>query len=104
MIFHLGFEIPKPDSKKLDHESPCFTDEEVAIIKRQIRRNAILVMRYIYRLDLFINKEKYPREETFIRKIRRSLELLMAENDTFRKVIWKHYQREETFKGLSGCV
>ena len=92
MIFHLSFELPKQESAVLDADTPDLTSEEVRILRRQIRGNTCLVEDYVMRLDLLVNKERYPRGAIFIEKIRRRLELLMEENDTFRKVLWKHYQ------------
>lgn len=100
MTFHLGFELPERQGKVLDASSPRLTSGEVKIIKDQIRRNGRLIDDCLYRLDLFLNREGYPRRERFIAKIRDRLMLLMTENDTFRAVLWKHYQREE----ICGCV
>ncbi len=98
MTFHLGYELPEPVSTALDHESQDLTTEEIKILKRQIRKNTFLIDDYVDRLDLFVNKERYPRGAAFIQKIRRRLELLMEENDTFRQVLWKHFQRQELFQ------
>lgn len=95
MIFHLRTELPDPSLVVLDHESPDLTSGEVHILKEQIRRNAVLVEAHILRLDLFVNKERYPRREDFLQKIRKRMGLLMAENDTFRKVLWRHYQKQD---------
>ncbi|MBI3307228.1 MAG: hypothetical protein HYZ84_05430 [Candidatus Omnitrophica bacterium] len=95
MIFHFGFELPVPVSPVLDSESPDLTGEETRILKEQIRKNSRLIDDYIDRLDLFVNKERYPRKEAFIEKIRRRLNLLMDENNTFRSVLWKHFQKQE---------
>ena len=95
MIFHLGFELPERPSTELDHESAHLTREEIRILKKQIRSNSMIVDQHVSRLELFVNKERYPHREVFLEKIRRRMELLMAENDTFRKVLWKHYQKEE---------
>ena len=92
MTFHLSFELPKQEPAVLDAYAPDLTPEELRILKRQIRSNARLVEEYVMRLDLLVNKERYPRGAIFLEKIRRRLELLMEENDTFRKVLWKHYQ------------
>ncbi len=94
MMFHLGFELPKPAPPVLDHESVDLTQGEFKILKSQIRKNAVLIDQYIERLDLLVNQEGYPYKELFIERIRGRLFLLMEENDTFRKVLWKHYQRE----------
>ncbi len=92
MTFHLSFELPKQEPAVLEAYAPDLTSEEVRILKRQIRGNARLVEEYVLRLDLLVNKERYPRGAIFIEQIRRRLALLMEENDTFRKVLWKHYQ------------
>lgn len=95
MMFHLGFELPEPVSTELDHTSAELTREEVKILRRQIRKNACLVEQYVNRLDLLVNKERHPGRTVFVHKIRRRLELLMEENDTFRSVLWKYYQTYE---------
>ena len=100
MIFHLGFELPEPVSTVLDHESGDLTVEEIRILKVQIRKNSRVVDGYVDRLDLLTNKERYPRRAVFIEKIRRRLFLLMEENDTFRLVLWKHFQKEKLVKIL----
>lgn len=100
MILHLGFELPQKVSTELDCDSPEFTPEEIRILKRQIRQNASLVNHFVARLDLLVNKERYPKNAVFIQKIRRRLELLMEENDTFRRVLWNHYQSKHVVKRL----
>lgn len=95
MIFHVANELPKPKQTELNHELQGLTDEEQSILKKQIRRNTLLIEQFVSRLDLLLNKEKYPRKAEFIGKIRSRLDLLMEENDTFRKVLWKHYQSDE---------
>ena len=100
MIFHFLTEIPEKVEPVLDHESPDLTREETRIVKAQIRRNSVLIEIYLQRLDLFVNKERYPHREDFLQKIRRRLDLLMAENDTFRKVLWQHYLSEEIRKRI----
>ncbi len=93
-MLHLGFEIPQPVVKNLDHETPGLTTEEIRILKKQIRGNAALIDEFVGRLELLVNKERYPKDAIFIEKIRRRLELLMEENDTFRRVLWRHFQNE----------
>lgn len=96
MIFHLGTEIPsKPVSPPLDEQSPRLTEKEADILRAQIRRNSKTAHEYLLRLDLLLNKEKYPQNAVFIKKLRRRLELLMDENDTFRKVLWTDCQTEK---------
>ena len=91
-MFHLGFELPRP--KVLDADKEGLTPYELEIIKRQIRKNADVIDSYINRLDLFVNQEKYPRQEKFLEKIRDRMFLLMEENDTFRRLLWQHLQTE----------
>jgi hypothetical protein len=98
MMFHLGFELPVPQSKLMNAESPDMTQEEIRIVKEQIRRNSLQVDQFVNRLMLLVLQERYPAQAVFIQKIRRRLEILMEENDTFRKVLWKHYQKQEMLK------
>lgn len=95
MIFHLGFDLPEPAPRNLDHESSELTCEEIRILKEQIAKNTRLVSDYVARLDLLVNKERYPKGAAFIKKIRSRLEVLMEENDTFRKVLWTYYQAQD---------
>lgn len=94
MIFHMGYELPEPKPKVLNHEESDLTHEEVRILKEQIRKNSASISDHIERLDLLVNKERHPDRAASIRKIRDRLSLLMDENDTFRKVLWKHFQME----------
>lgn len=98
MIFHLGYELPEARPQHLNHEAPELTPKEASIIKEQIRKNSRVIDDFVARLELFVNKEKYPPSAPFIHKIRDRLELLMAENDTFRKVLWNHFRQEEIRK------
>ncbi|MBU3759950.1 MAG: hypothetical protein FGM27_08505 [Candidatus Omnitrophica bacterium] len=94
MIFHYGTEIPtRPVTPPLDEQSPRLTEKETEILRAQIRRNSRMAHDYLLRLDLLLNKEKYPQNAVFIKKLRRKLELLMDENDTFRKVLWSDLQK-----------
>lgn len=92
MALHLGFELPTPPL--LDAEKEGLTPSEVEIIKKQIRKNAAVIDSYVSRIDLFVNREKYPRGESFIQKLRERMFLLMEENDTFRNLLWRHLQGE----------
>ena len=90
MTLHLGFELPQKENPQLDAEAEELTGEEVRIIKRQIRSNNRVIHEMLLRMDLLVNREKYPPQAVFIEKIRRQLFLLMEENDTFRKVLAHH--------------
>jgi hypothetical protein len=50
MILHLGFELPEPVSTELDSGSQGLTQEEIRILKKQIRSNAVLIGEYVDRL------------------------------------------------------
>jgi len=94
MTFHLGYELPVKEEKVLNHEVPELTSEEVKIVKTQIRKNSEVIGYLIEKLDLFINKEGHPKDTLSIVRLRKRLNLLMEENDNFRKVFWKHAQVE----------
>lgn len=96
MAFHIGFELPVKPARVLDSGSDVLTPFEVEIVKEQIRKNSNVIDSYLRRIDLFVNREKYPHRETFIEKIRQRMFLLMEENDTFRGLLWRHLQGEPT--------
>lgn len=95
MIFHLSYEIPKKHVLSYDADSKLLTPAELAIIKGQIRKNAVVIDEYVSKIHLFVNLEKYPHREPFIENLRKRMFLLMEENDTFRNVLWGHYQVED---------
>ena len=92
MAFHLGFELPPPPAPVLDSASEVLTPCELEIIKKQIRKNSNVIESYVLRIDLFVNAEKYPKDEKFIQKLRERMFLLMEENDTFRRLLWRDVQ------------
>lgn len=96
MILHLGYELPEKKEKiSLGYETPNITETEADILRKQIRKNTGTIDSYIERLDLFVNKERYPGKVTFINRLRERLYLLMEENDTFRKVLWSYTSTEQ---------
>lgn len=97
MTLHLLYELPKPVNRELKETLPSLTEEEQRIIRTQIRRNSSIIQGLIRKIDLFANFEKIPEREKFLLEIRSKLELLMQENDTFRKVLWKHFQTDIDF-------
>ena len=98
MIFHLTYELPAVKTKALDCESPDLTEAETFILKEQIQTNTVMVDCFIDRIDLLVNKEGHGNSEAFIQKLRKRLSLLMEENDTFRKVLWRAMQKtDETY-------
>ncbi len=92
MSLHFLYELPKPVNRDLKEYIPGLTEEEERIIKTQVRRNSSVIQGLIRKIDLFANHEKVPEREKFVLEIRSKLELLMQENDTFRGVLWKHFQ------------
>ena len=95
MIFHLSYEIPRKSTLSFDESTKLLSGVESEIIKNQIRKNAAVIDEYIAKIHLFVNQEKYPHREPFVENIRQRMFLLMEENDTFRKVLWEHYQAED---------
>lgn len=97
MMFHLGTDIPPVKTQpRLDEQALRLTEKESEILRVQIRKNSRLIHDYLMRIDLLVNKEKYPQDAVFIKKLRRRLELLMDENDTFRKVVWSDCQKDQS--------
>ncbi|MFH1800450.1 MAG: hypothetical protein ABH891_06370 [Candidatus Omnitrophota bacterium] len=92
MILHLGHDLPVKETSALDCESPAFTSEEIRIVKNQIRRNMAVIDEYVRRIDLFVNHERHASRVGLIEHLQKRLGVLMEENDTFRKVLWKQYQ------------
>lgn len=92
MILHMGHDLPVKETRELDCESPAFTSEETRIIKSQIRKNMAVIDEHIRRIDLFVNHERHASRAGLIEQLHERLGILMDENDTFRKVLWKQYQ------------
>lgn len=95
MALHLLYELPKPVRKELKENIAALTDEELRIVTTQIRKNSKVIHDLIRKIDLFMNREKIPSQEKFILEIRARLDILMQENDTFRKVLWRCFQKDE---------
>ena len=70
----------------------AFTSEEMRIVKNQIRRNMVVIDEHVRRIDLFVNYERHASRAGLVEHLRERLGILMEENDTFRKVLWKQYQ------------
>lgn len=96
MILHLGHDLPVKGARTLDCDSSAFTPEETRIIKNQIRKNMVVIDEHIRRIDLFVNHERHASRAGLIERLHARLFVLMEENDTFRKVLWKQYQSLET--------
>ncbi len=100
MIFHLAYERVRKPELSFDEDSKLLTETELDIIKKQIRKNALVIDEYVEKIHLLVNLEKYPPSETFIHRLRERMFLLMEENDTFRKVLWSHYQAEDAHQAF----
>jgi len=85
-------DLPNKLSKKVFDEGKLLTAPEQQIIREQIRKNSLVIGDYVDRLDLIVNQEGHQAGERFVMKIRERLYLLMAENDTFRRVYWEHFR------------
>lgn len=101
MILHLGHELPVQETRTLDCESPAFTSEETRIIKSQIRKNMVVIDEHIRRIDLFVNHESHASRTALVEKLRDRLVVLMEENDTFRRTLWKQFERENLGANLT---
>ena len=65
---------------------------EEKIIKDQINKNSVLITKTILKIDLLMNKEGHQHDSNVVASLRKKLDVLILENDTFRKVYWKHVQ------------
>jgi hypothetical protein len=66
--------------------------DEEKIIKDQLSKNAALISQIIAKIDLLMNKEGHHHDSNIVADFRQQLDVLINENDTFRKVYWKHVQ------------
>ena len=80
------------------HSHGFLSDWEVKVLRRQIKINSQLIQSLIQTIDLLANLERCPKDAVTLMKLRKRLEIAMAENDTFRKVLWRHQQ--EVDRGL----
>ena len=72
--------------------SSFLTEQEINLLKKQIRFNSECIDRYIYVIDLLVNKEKCPKDANTLASLRKRLQIAIDESDTFRKVLWRHEQ------------
>ena|SRR3989338_8674775 len=78
------------NSKQLT--SDFLTEREVQVLQNQVRANSLAIDHYIEVIDLLINKERCPKDANTLIFLRQRLAIAIAENDTFRKVLWRHMQ------------
>lgn len=72
-----------------------FTKSEVRLLRDQIRNNVSAIDRLIHTIDLLVNKECCPADANTLVGLRERLEIAIAENDTFRKALWRHLKAVE---------
>ena len=80
------------------------TEREVRVLHAQIRNNSLAIDRYIEVIDLLINKERCPKDANTLAYLRERLAIAIAENDTFRKVLWRHMKVIESQASLEGVL
>src|SRR3989338_11074425 len=68
------------------------SEREVALLSKQIRSNSVVMDRIIETIDLLANKEGCPKDANTLAALRHRLHIAIQENDTFRKVLWRHTQ------------
>ncbi|OGW89970.1 MAG: hypothetical protein A3A73_04170 [Omnitrophica bacterium RIFCSPLOWO2_01_FULL_50_24] len=78
--------------QKRDGGSGLLTKTEEHMVHTQVRRNSFAIDHMIKAIDLLINKEQCPWDANILLRLRTGLEIAIAENDTFRKVLWRHHQ------------
>lgn len=71
------------------------TAAEAGLICTQIRSNSSVIDRLIETIDLLVNKERCPKDANTLGFLRQRLAVAIAENDTFRRVLWCHQQLAE---------
>ena len=79
----------------LQKSSGFLTEREVQILRKQIRTNSFAIDHYIRVIDLLINKERCPKDANTLTFLRERLSIAIAENDTFRKVLWRQRQLDQ---------
>lgn len=80
----------------LREEDFLLTPEQVEILEEQIRKNTERIGEYVAALDRFVNVEGFPANHPRVERIRARMELLMAENNTFRQNLWHYWLLTET--------
>ena len=75
------------------------SEKEVQIIKTQIRRDSRVIDGLIRIIDLLVNKERCPSDSNLLLSLRKRLTIAIEENDTFRRVLWRHLKMVEASMG-----
>lgn len=87
-----------PKFLKVIDPNGLLTEWQEKVIRCQIRRNSAAIEVLIYKVDLLKNKEGCPKNANTLVRLRKQLAISMDENDTFRKVLARHIQIQETWK------
>lgn len=82
--------------KDLQEDSLFLTETEVRILNDQIRKNSKFIDKLVITIDLLANQERCPKDANTLSILRRKLSIAVEENDTFRKVLWRHAQLVES--------
>lgn len=77
---------------------------EVKLLKTQIRKNSRLVDRLMEIIDLLANKEGCPKDANTLASLRKRFAVAVDENDTFRRVLWRHLQSVENQRSPGGWM
>ena len=75
--------------------SGFLSPREIQLVQNQIRNNSLAIDRYINTIDLLVNKERCPKDANTLIYLRHRLSIAISENDTFRRVLWRHTQFAE---------
>ena len=95
--------MKKKRTKKIKSSQNGFLNEqEVQILENQIRNNSAVINHYIHVIDLLVNRERCPKDANTLVRLRTRLSVAISENDTFRKVLWRHSQCAESFFSNEG--
>jgi len=80
--------------------SHALTEWQEKVIRQQIRKNSAAIEVLIYKVDLLKNKEGCPKNANTLVRFRKWLAISMDENDTFRRVLARHIQAQETWRRM----
>lgn len=78
--------------------SCVLTEEEERILRVQIKRNGLAIDALIKKIDLLANRERCPKDANTLLRLRKQFSVETEENDTFRKVLWKHLRAQAHWK------
>ncbi len=73
-------------------KAALLTEWEAGVLRTQVRKNSKVIECLIEKVDLLANKEQCPKDANTLQSLRKRLSISLAENDTFRRVLWRHLQ------------